>query len=84
MSDTVSVEVTVTEEKEIRVWDITDASGNSTTALSCSLDSDGDICITLDEDYLVDKDDYELLEKAQQISDDQWQFLETFDLIDPK
>ena len=70
----ISVEVDLADE--INFYSLEDAKGDDLIGdLTWELDSDNDIIATLKEHYIVDSNDYELLQKAQELTESDWELL---------
>jgi len=74
--------ITVTQEVDINVYSVEDPDGNSAT-FSFKVDIDDDIIINIEE-YLVDSDEYALLQRAKELTQEDWDIVATSNLIDPQ
>lgn len=73
---TVKIEV----EVDINVYGVTDESGADIT-FTYEVDSDGDVSVDI-EGVVIDADEFELLEKAKSLTDDDWDLIATSNLIE--
>ena len=61
---------------DIDFYSLIDAKGDDIVGdIDWELDSDNDIIATLKEHYIVDSNDYELLQKAQELTESDWELL---------
>ncbi|AGH57032.1 hypothetical protein VPMG_00007 [Vibrio phage VBP32] len=73
---TVKIEV----EVDINVYGVTDGSG-ADVEFSFEVDNDGDVSVEI-EGVVIDADEFELLEKAKSLTDDDWDLIATSNLIE--
>lgn len=75
------VAVSVPVDLDINLYSISDSLGDD---VSCEFNVDEDLDVTIDiNGYVISEEDYELLERAKQLTDDDWDILATQDLITP-
>ncbi len=71
----------VSVEVDVSVYSVTDGAG-ADCGYTFEVDDDCDVHVTL-EGICIDADEFELLEKARSLTDDDWDLIETSNLIEP-
>lgn len=75
---------TATELVEIKIalYRLEDGSGKCIASeVDFDLDSDNDVVIHADNHYFIEQDEYELLEKAKELTQDDWDIIATQQLL---
>lgn len=78
---------TITVEADISLYTLTDAKGDCIAADNTTefkIDSDNDVLIDCPDYYFVDKEDWELLEKARELTQDDWDCIALNELLEDK
>ena len=78
---------TITVEADISLYALTDAKGDCIATednTKFEIDSDNDVLIDCPDYYFVDKEDWELLEKARELTQDDWDCIALNELLEDK
>ena len=74
--------VSVKQEIEMGLYRLTDAKGDCIAGgASLEIDSDNDIIIETSSHYFIDEEEFALLEKAKELSQDDWDIIATQQLL---
>lgn len=77
----------ITVEADISLYTLTDAKGDCIAAeqdVKFEIDSDNDVIIDCPDYYFIDKEDWELLEKARELTQDDWDCIALNDILEEK
>ena len=77
-----TVQVNTEVEIAMGLYRLTDAKGDCIAdGASLEIDSDNDIIIETENHYFIDKEEFALLEKAKELSQDDWDIIATQQLL---
>ncbi|APC46090.1 hypothetical protein HYP06_gp104 [Vibrio phage vB_VspP_pVa5] len=78
---------TITVEADINLYTLSDANGDciaNEDNVTFEIDSDNDVIIHCLDHYFIDKADWELLEKARDLTQDDWDCIALNELLEDK